>query len=171
MSRVIPTTIISHWYHPIEGLTLSSQAFYADVEHLLADQQIDHLKIERVNMSEGGMFSAKREYLQVRRGDHVFYVCGAPFGNRFFVSWWLGHAETGFAAGLAKWPLIGFFVRNALRRMTYYKLDTALMFQSVTHGAVTTCLDTMLNAKGLRTLSDTERTPVMRDFFAQIGGH
>jgi hypothetical protein len=170
MSRVVPTTIISHWNHRADDLQQSSDAFYGDVEKSLNEHKIDHIKVERVNLSEGGIFSSKREYLQVKRGEHVFHVCAAPFGNGFFISWWLGHVEAGFLAWLAGIPIIGFLVRNLLTPMTYYKLDTALMFQSVTHSAVAGTLDAMLDAKGMRSLSDVERAPVMRDFFAQIGG-
>lgn len=170
MSRVNPTTIISNWHHGVDGLQQSSDAFYKEVERQLKEHNVDGLKIERVNWSEGGIFSAKREYLQVRRGEHVFHVCAAPFGNGFFISWWLGHVQTGFLAWLATLPLIGIFVRNFLTRLTYYKIDTALMFQSVTHSVVSGILDTMLNAKGMKALSDVERAPIMRDFFAQLGG-
>ena len=52
---------------------------------------------------------------------------------------------------------------------TYYSVDTALMFQSVTHGAVTAALDNALNAKGQRTLSDVDRRPIMKDFFERLG--
>src|SRR5207302_6476924 len=30
------------------------------------------------------------EYLRVLREKNVFDICGAPFGNGFFVSWWCG---------------------------------------------------------------------------------
>jgi hypothetical protein len=54
--------------------------------------------------------------------------------------------------------------------LTYYRVDTALMFQSVTHGAVLGALDTVLSSKGLRALSEVERKPTMRDFFSKLGG-
>lgn len=170
MSRVVPTTVISHWNHRSDGIQQSSNAFYSEIERALGAHQLDHLKIERVNLSEGGIFSSKREYLQVHRGEHVFHVCAAPFGNGFFISWWLGHVDSGIWATLAGLPIIGFLVRNFLKPLTYYKIDTALMFQSITHSAVMETLNTMLDAKGMRSLSDTERAPIMRDFFAQIGG-
>ena len=33
--------------------------------------------------------SANRQYLRMHRGKHAFDICAAPFGNGFFVSWWL----------------------------------------------------------------------------------
>jgi hypothetical protein len=170
MSRVDPTIIISHWYNRADGLQQSSDGFYREVEKALSEHKIEHIKVERVNWSEGSIFSSKREYLQIRRGEHVFHICAAPFGNGFFISWWLGHVQSGFLAWCARLPIIGLLVSRFLTRLTHYKIDTALMFQSVTHSVVAGILDEMLNAKGMRALSDTERAPIMRDFFAQIGG-
>jgi len=168
MSRVIPTSIISHWNHRIENVKESSDQFYAEVERLLTAHEIKKLRCDRVKISEGGIFSANREYLQICRDHHVFYICAAPFGKGFFVSWWLGYVESGLMAWLGGLPIIGFFVRNFLQPVTYYKVDTGLMFQTVTHSAVTEALDKMLSGIGSKALSDVERKPVMRDFFAQM---
>jgi hypothetical protein len=76
-------------------------------------------------------------------------------------------------AELASWPYVGFIFRllaAVAKPLTYYRIDTALMFQSVTHSAVLEVLDSVVSAKGLRALSDTDRKPVMRDFFLQLGG-
>ena len=170
MANVVPTTILSHWNYGVPGLTQSSNEFYEEIERRLNTQHLDKLKIERVNLFEGGIFSSKREYLQVRRGEHVFHVCAAPFGSGFFISWWLGQIESGLWALIAKIPILGMLIRGLFRPLTYYKLDTALMFQSITHGAVTEALDAILDGKGMRALSDVDRKPVMRDFFSTIGG-
>ncbi|MBE0556260.1 MAG: hypothetical protein IH628_03425 [Proteobacteria bacterium] len=73
-------------------------------------------------------------------------------------------------AWLSGLPVIGFLVRNLLAPLTYYKIDTALMFQSVTHGSILTVLDQVTKATGLRALTESERKPVMRDFFSRLGG-
>ena len=155
MAAVATTSILSHWDHMFQGMQQSSDEFYGRVEQYLALHQLKDAKLERVKFSEGGIFSSKREYLQIRRGDHVFHVCAAPFGNGFFVSWWLSAVKRGFFSRVFK-PL------------TYYKVDTALMFQSVTHDAVLATLDEITNAKGLQTLLFLERKPEMRDLFARL---
>jgi hypothetical protein len=169
MSAKEPTTIISHWNHRAEDVQVSADSFYKTVEDLLQVQNVEKIKLERVNFSEGGFFSAKREYLQICRGDDIFHVCAAPFGSGFFVSSWLGNVESGLWAWLLSKPIIGPLVRRFIKPLTYYKIDTALMFQSIAQGAVTKALDDMLNAKGLRALSESERKPIMRDLFAQLG--
>lgn len=170
MGHIVPTTILSHWNHRFDGMQQSSNAFYAEVERSLSSQNVSDVKTERVNIHEGGVFSSKREYLQVRRKEHVFHVCAAPFGNGFFISWWLGHVESGFWAWLAGLPVIGFLVQNFLKPLTYFKIDTALIFQSIIHSTLLSVLDGLTNQKGLRALSEDERKPIMRDFFSRLGG-
>lgn len=173
MGAVAATSILSHWNHFVPGMQQSSHDFYSGVESGLTAHNLGDVKTERVNIAEGGLLSAKREYLQVRRKEHVFHVCAAPFGNGFFVTWWLGEIRSSLFAELATIPYIGFVFRllaHAAKPLTYYRVDTALMFQSVTHGAVLDVLDGAVSAKGLRAITDTERKPVMRDFFSRLGG-
>lgn len=154
----------------IPGMDQSTQDFYALVERALGELNLKNLRIERINLAEGGIFSAKREYLQVRRDDQVFHVCAAPFGPSFFISWWLGSIEKGLWALIGTWPFVGPLIQRFLKPMTYFKIDTALIFQSLTHGAVMEALDSLSAAKGLRPLVGDERKPIMRDFFSRIGG-
>ena len=171
MSAVSASTILSHWNHLIPGMQQSSNEFYTAVDRILIAQGIDDTKAERVNIAEGGLLSAKREYLQVRRKGHVFHICAAPFGSGFFVSWWLGEVRSGLWAEFAAIPYLGpilGFLASAAKPLTYYRIDTALMFQSVTHGAVLEALDQVIDAKGMRALTDIEKKPIMRDFFGQL---
>lgn len=169
MAAIAATSILSHWDQMFEGMQQSSNEFYGQVEQGLLAHHLKDAKLERVNISEGGLFSSKREYLQVRRGNHVFHVCAAPFGNGFFVSWWLGAIDRGFFAGLAKIPVIGLLFRAFIKPLTYYRVDTALMFQAVTHGAVVAALDAITSAKGMQSLSWLERKPEMRNLFDRLG--
>lgn len=173
MSAVSASQVLSHWNHMVPGMQQSSDEFYTAIDRLIGEQRLDGVKVERVNISEGGMLSAKREYLQVRRKDHVFHICAAPFGSGFFVSWWLGEVRSGLMATLSDLPFVGWLfglLANLAKPLTYYRIDTALMFQSVTHGAVMEALESVINAKGARALTDIERKPMMRDFFGQLGG-
>ena len=67
--RANPTIILSHWNQLVPGLQQSAQDFYASVEAFLSPHNLTDVKIERVNFSEGGLLSAKREYLQIRRSS------------------------------------------------------------------------------------------------------
>lgn len=162
-----PNAIISHWSTMIENLAASPKEFFSSLEEAINRKQMEKIKFSRVTWSEGGMLSAKREYLRVKRKDHAYDICGAPFGNGFFVSSWLGDFESGILGKLFAIPIIGGLLERMLKPLTYYRIDSALMFQSLVHSAVLEVIDNMTKAKGLRALSESERKPEMRNFFDQ----
>ncbi len=84
------TEILSHWCKLIENLQTSSLDFYAAIEQAIKRREVPDTTSSRVEYQEGGIFSAKREYLRVERKNLAFDICGAPFGTGFFVSSWLG---------------------------------------------------------------------------------
>lgn len=165
MAAKPPSSIVSHWYHLIDGLQTSPLKFYEAVETAITKRQAPDAKASRVQWREGGMFSAKREYLRIQRQKLVFDICGAPFGRGFFISWWLGELPSGVAAFAGMFPVVGSFVQDVFRPSTYYKIDSALMFGEMIHGGVLEVCDAMTTASGIRTLSDLERKPVLRDFY------
>lgn len=164
MAKRTPTFIISHWYQLIDGLHASPKEFYGQVEEAIKRRNIPDVQTFRVSFPEAGPLSPKREYLRVMRRDHVFDICGAPFGPGFFFSWWLGELPQGCLSFLLLIPVVNLFVIWS-RRETYYKVDTALMFQSAVHGAVLEVVDGMTSTKGLRALSELERKPILRGLF------
>jgi hypothetical protein len=82
-------TVISHWHYPIENFQTSTMEFYASVEQALQPRQIPDYSVSRIDWREGGMLTARREYLRIKRGKLAFDLCAAPFGTGFFFSWWL----------------------------------------------------------------------------------
>ena len=159
------TIIFSHWNTMIEGLQASPKEFFTMVEKAIKAKKVPNAKYSRIDWKEGGILSAKREYLRIRRKEHAFDICGAPFGSGFFISWWLGETPSGILGIILSIPYLGFFVEKIFKPFTYYRVDTALMFQSLVHGAVLEVLDNMTKAKGLKALSELDRKPQMRDFF------
>jgi len=155
MARTRGLVNLSHWHVLIEGLQAAPKEFYTSVEAAIAKRLIPGASLSRLDWPEGGILSAKREYLRVSRKPYLFDICGAPFGTGFFVSWWLNESFGCLAAlpGLER-----FF-----RRSTYYRVDTALMFQEAVSKAVVDVVDGMTEAKGLRMLSELERKPILRD--------
>ena len=61
-------------------------------------------------------------------------------------------------------PLIGSLYARIFQPPTYYKIDTALMFQAAVHKAVVEVINQMTAAKGLRALSESESKPIMKRF-------
>ena len=99
--------VISHWHHPIENFQTSTMEFYVAVEQALKPRQIPDYSVSRIDWREGGVLTARREYLRIKRGKLAFDLCAAPFGAGFFFSWWL--AELPPAHGLLWALLIWFF--------------------------------------------------------------
>lgn len=164
-------TVTSHWQHIVENFQYSSQQFYDSVEKAVKKWKLPDCEISHVFLSEGGLFSSSREYLRVERKNFHYDICAAPFGTGFFVSSWGVAKESGFLVWLASIPFVGWifaflFLRFA-KPMTYYKMDTDGMFQSAVHSAVIDVFDDLTKAKGIKALSETDRKPVMKEFFAR----
>ena len=158
------TDIFSHWHAFKENFQASPKDFYSDVEAALRKRQIPDITFSRVDWREGGILSAKREYLRVRRKELVFDLCGAPFGNAFFFSSWLGELPSGFWALVAFIPYFGPLLIWSFRRRTYYREDTTQMFLDLVHCAVMEVVDAMTATRGIPALVGPERTPIMRGF-------
>ncbi len=62
-------------------------------------------------------------------------------------------------------PGIGWLYTWLFKPATYYRIDTTLMFQKAVHNAVLEVIDEITTAKGLRALSESERKPIMREFY------
>src|SRR5580658_8609639 len=88
-----PETVLGQWSTLVPGLKESTLDFYTSVEQAVAKQTIPDLSFERIEYREGGAFSGFRPYLRIRRHREVFDVCGAPFGNGFFFSWWFAEVR------------------------------------------------------------------------------
>lgn len=58
--------------------------------------------------------------------------------------------------------VLGPLYMRVFNPVTYYQLDTALMFRDVVHSAVLEALEAATQAKGLRALTPRERRPEMR---------
>jgi hypothetical protein len=61
-------------------------------------------------------------------------------------------------------PVIGPILERYFLPPTYYKIDTALMFQESVRRAVLEVIDEITKAKGLRVLSENERKPILSRF-------
>ncbi len=106
-SQPAPDAVISHWSTLVENFQASPLAFYDAVEAALKRREIPATENSRVDYKEGGLLSAKREYLHVVREKLVFDICGAPFGTGFFFSWWFADGKPQLHPALKLLALIG----------------------------------------------------------------
>lgn len=215
-------SVLSHWHTLFEDFSTSTQDFYTSVEAAIARRTLPDIEVSRVLWSEGGIGSAKREYLRVRRERIAFDICSAPYGNGHFFSWWLARipprfgilfvfailigalAVTGllqliltpmlprglfraFAQvglpfllypvvllvlgfmvregdlGDEEWvmslPVLGWLYIRLFNPLTYYRLDTAMMFRDSIRAAVSEVINDVRQEKGLRLLEESAFLP------------
>jgi hypothetical protein len=107
MSNATYTEIFSHWGKMIEDLEVSPKEFYLAVEAAVERRKIPDVKFLLVTWNEGGVFSAKREYLRISRKELAFDIGAAPFGTGFFVSYWLGEIPSAFWNFILNIPGLG----------------------------------------------------------------
>lgn len=155
--------VTSHWYHFFEDLNHSTQDLYRDIELAIAERNLPDIHVRRIELSVGGVFSAKRVYLRVSRKGLIFDICGAPYGNGFFVSWWLSEPLRGCLAIVALLPFVNLVAALFIPPDTYFKRDTTLMFQQSIHQAVQEVVSRCLETRGLRALTEDERKPILRE--------
>ncbi len=75
-----------HWYSAVDNFQFVSSDFYRMIQTELEARKVPGLEMSRVEFSEGGMLSSKREYLRLKRERFVFDICAAPFGTSYFFS-------------------------------------------------------------------------------------
>src|SRR5262245_44849786 len=98
--------VLSHWHTLFEDFSTSSQEFYAAVETAIRERKLPDIEISRECFSEGGIGTAEREYLRIKRNRIAFDICSAPYGGGHFFSWWLARVPPRFGVFTA----IGIFL-------------------------------------------------------------
>lgn len=80
------TEILGWWYVIFDNFDTPVSEFYDVIENDLQVLELTGLEASRIEYSEGGLLSAKRQYLRFRRERLVFDVCAAPFGTTWLFS-------------------------------------------------------------------------------------
>jgi hypothetical protein len=146
-------TVLSHWHHPFESVPFSAQEFYSSVEAIMKTKDIN-LATSRINYAQGGMLSPNREYLRIQYEEFVYDICAAPFGKRYFVSWWLGETGNPVRDFFVNLPVVGkLFTR---RKKTFFELDTEIMFKETVSLCVREAIEQLTQDKGVRKLADAD---------------
>lgn len=123
--------IVDTYEHGVfEECEFSTSEFYASIEKELEARQMPGLTIERIEHNEGGLLSAKRQYLRLRRERLVFDVCLAPFGTYWFYS----HRYSLIPFTLRLWELLLILLLFAGVEGFYVSLF-GLMFGSLLFGS------------------------------------
>lgn len=163
--KYTPKQYHSHWATYAKNFNHSTEDFYQRLEVELQSQTICGLRIKKVGLRTGSIFSHSRYYLEVIWKDYAFYICAAPFSENYFISYWLMTRTTDAQLFISHIPFVGGWLLRNLYPITFYKLDTASMFQSYVHSATLKVYDEITANKGIRALSEEERKPTLNNFF------
>lgn len=156
------TEAIGNWSHLFPEMQYDPNLFYDLVDSILREKQVPDFHSKKVTISEGGILSHTRLYLEVSRGDYIFHICAAPWGTGFFFSWWVRQKLSDIDQLLILIPFVGSRIVKMRQYQSYYKLDTDSMFRKSVHQCVMAAVDSLTTAKGVRGLSELERTPDVR---------
>lgn len=66
-------------------------------------------------------------------------------------------------------PILGTLYTWLFKPVTYYRIDSIEMFQQAVHNAVLEVIDAMTTEKGIRALTESERKPIMREYYSHKG--
>ncbi len=155
----------SRWNTLLDEFNFSTQEFYKLLGEELQNQGIKSIKTKQVSLKEGNALSSRRTYLRATWKDYQYDICAAPFGNGFFISWWLLYKNSFGLILVSKIPFVGGWLARKLYPVTYYKIDTASMFMTYAQTAVLKVIDDITKAEGTRTLTESERKPLLQDIF------
>lgn len=168
MEQPLLEDTISHWHATLEGVSVSTTDFYDQVQRKIFDWELPDITSKSIYLHEGSTLSCKRLYLRVRRRDLVYDIFVAPFGGGLFVSSWLALPSSTMLKIIAYIPLLGRLLSaivRGFRPRTYFRVDSAICFQEITHSAVLNVLDELVSLQGATPLSELERKPVMRELY------
>ncbi len=155
----------SRWNTLIDNFEYSPKEFYSRLKTELESHGITRISINEKYIKEGGAMSHSRMYLRATWKDYQYDICGAKFGHGFFVSWWLLYKDSIWKILISKIPFVGSWLAQKLFPVTYYRIDTASMFMSYAQSSVLKVIDDITNDKGIRTLSEDQRKPILNDVF------
>lgn len=167
---------LSSWCQAVPNLQGTTSEFYEQVVAAVDAREVPGVSMRTVSFYEGGIQTDQREYLRIQRGRLVYDLCAAPFGGTFFVSSWLALKPSAALDALATLPVVGALVRGLVRLfdpVTYFKLDSARMFQAAVHEAVLEVIDQMTSLQNVPPLTELQRRPVLPELagikISQVG--
>lgn len=168
---------VSNWNHWVESMPYTPQEFFQAIQEKLQTMQIEEVKIELITHHAGKL--GKRLYLRIKHLKTSIDVGAAPYGNGFFVSYWVTKRESGSVVaniyrGLAK--LFGYlplpFIPQIFYRIlnnwadaaekahqTFYTYDDLYMFQQAVHRAIMYVINDASATQGKRQMPEYVTSP------------
>lgn len=145
--------VLKHWYTPLDNFEYASNDFYQAIERELLARKVPGLEMLRIDLSEGGLLSHKRQYLRLKRERLVFDICAAPFGTSYFFSFRFVELPLGIKPLELLVFFIGLVVMFALLANIFGILWGVVVFFLILSAAVYTMRNAV--ALGLKNLDAT----------------
>ncbi|MCI2230338.1 hypothetical protein MC378_14255 [Polaribacter sp. MSW13] len=155
----------SNWNTLIDNFDYSPKEFYGRLKTELESHGVSNIRIRQVHINEGGVMSHSRIYLRATWKGYQYDICGAKFGDGFFISWWLLYTNSFWKIIISKIPFIGGWIAKKLYPVTYYTVDSASMFMTYAQASVVKVIEDITKDKGVRALSEADKKPVLNDIF------
>lgn len=154
----------SHLNTLIPSFEYPSKKFYEQLSEKIRKSKIEDLSIEVVTEKQGNALSASRRYLKVNWKEYNYYMCVAPFRDGVFLSSYLFYKQRKRELIVSAIPILGPFILNKLFPNTMYRIDSASMYMTYCHDAMTQVLDEITKDTGFR-LPESDRKPTMKNIF------
>lgn len=148
-------SIHAHRSHHFEDFQMSAQEFYKDLQAIIAEREFPNVESYVSAFSTGGILDPYRDYLEIRNDNLVFYVCAAPYGKNFFISYWLKEQEEDILSEIGR-KLFGIDPQKS-----FFEIDSEAMFVESIKKAIMVAIDHATEQRGLRKLTLDERTPTI----------
>lgn len=141
------------YYHQhFDNVQFSVQEFYSVIKELVAEKQITNLKVSRFVRSEGGFFSARREYLRITRKKIAIDVCGFVFGRGFYISCRRGRVPAATDKVITNNKSAGSKVVADIfsRKETFYRIDSDEAFKTFVQQSIVDAIHILSGGRGKR---------------------
>jgi hypothetical protein len=99
--------VYAQWMTPLLEFSSDTAKFYESIEEGLRAWNIPELVTERIVYKDGGLLSAGREYLRVRREGLVFDILSARFGSNW---WWFSCRGAVLVRSMRVWEILAFII-------------------------------------------------------------
>ncbi len=160
------TNAPGHFIVAVKDFNVDCALVYEKLSNKIINQQIPGVgAMITVSKPEGTNPFAKRKYFMIERKGVVSYVCAAPFGTDFFFSLWTLERIT-----LTRWilthiPVLGPILERTFWKMTFYKIDSFSMFNTMVHEAFKDVMNEVTDGRISREYSKEELRPVLKNVF------
>lgn len=146
------------WQHFFDGADISATDFYAKVEEEIKEFNIPDISFSKETFFQTSVASMRQEYLKIKRGGYVIYICAAKFGRGTFISEWKCLARQKNYQNI---PVVSKLLGIDRNDKSFYQADTEAMFQAGVHRALLNIVESLSKTQGFRVPAAVEHKALL----------